>query len=114
MYNTIIFCYHVVRNSQTLHLSYHNYITPKTSYFTQYSINRTYTVFHVQHMLYNNWGVMFDILFHFYFICSFSISCLLYFYHGIDYSFTIRYISYFLHVHKLLFRNTYNLLLVML
>ena len=49
------FCYHVVRNSQTLHLSYHNYITPKTSDFTQYSINRTYTVFHVQHMLYKNW-----------------------------------------------------------
>ena len=48
------FCYHVVRNYKTLHLSYHNYITPETSHFTQYSINSTYTVFHVQQMFYNN------------------------------------------------------------
>ena len=44
----------VVRNYKTLHLSYHNYIIPETSHFTQYSINSTYTVFHVQQMLYNN------------------------------------------------------------
>ena len=50
----LVFCYHVVRNYKTLHLSYHNYIIPDTSLFTQYSINSTYTVFHVQHMLYNN------------------------------------------------------------
>ena len=48
------FSYHVVRTYQTLHLSYHNYIIPETSHFTQYSINSTYTVFHVQEMLYNN------------------------------------------------------------
>ena len=77
MYNTIcFFCYHAVRNYKTLQLSYHNYIIPETSHFTQYCIYSNYTVFYIQHMLYNNFMFCFTYCFIFalYEVCLYHVN----------------------------------------
>ena len=55
-------------------------------------------------------GIISDTVFHQNFICSWSLSPLLYSYNGIDYSFTITYISYLLHMGQVIFTETYILI----
>ena len=74
---------------------------------TQYSIKQHLHCISCTTCVLQQFGVISHTVFHCKFIFSWSLSPLLYLYNGIDYSFTITYILYLLHMGQMIFTETY-------
>ena len=77
---------------------------------TQYSMRQHLHCMSFTTGVLQQFGVICHIVFHCKFLCSWSSSPLLYLNNGINYSFTITYISYLLHIGQMIFTETYILI----